>query len=647
VRKSVFLPLSISILIIATLAPSSVAAGETTIDGTVCTIVGTPGDDKLDGTTSNDVICGLGGDDVISAGDGNDTIEGGDGNDAIEGAAGNDIIDGGDGNDKVDSGAGDDQIELGQGDDTGNGGPGADKLWGGDGSDSLVLDSGNDWVDAGVGNDNVWLGAGDDYALGGPGSDLLFGGDGRDSLIGGDGSDSFNGGSGADVIDGGQPIGKDRNSCKADKADKIRNCFYDSKGPSIISLGVSPASVDTSTSAKFLTVRVRVKDSGAGVKNVSLNFVHTTTGRNVSFPFNLGITSCEHFTEWGSAEGPWLAKGCRISGSPNDGIYELTTQLPQYTVPGKFQLNSASASDVADNGTSLSLSDLTKKKMAVTFRQVGVGDGKAPVLQSIAFLNNKVDTSQQSRILTLRASVTDPGAGLQNIYFQFGAGGTQGGATFMYSDGSLCENGHAIDPGYPGSGTGCLVSGTKNSAVIEMKVMLPAYSAKKSHKLQWVTATDWAGNNSVTGDPLLANRGLAISFTQVGIGDSTGPSLKSVSVLNGPIDTGSEAQQVRIRVRVLDNISGVQSFGIAFQRISSSGKQVGPMVGFSCWSQTCPTSGNDRDGTYEISAELPVQAAEGIYRLVWFSATDKAGNSITLGVAAIKKAKLYVGFSNG
>jgi hypothetical protein len=325
----------------------------------------------------------------------------------------------------------------------------------------------------------------------------------------------------------------------------------------------------------------------------------------------------------------------------------LTTQLPQYTVPGRFQLNSAGAGDGADNFTLLRLTDLKKKKMAITFRQVGVGDGNAPVLRSIAFQNNKVDTSQQSRILTLRASVTDPGAGLQNIYFQFGAGDSAGGATFMYSDGSVCENGNAIDPEFPGTSTGCLVSGTKNSAVIEMKIRLPAYSPKKSHKLQWVTATDWAGNNSVTGDPLLAKRGLAISFTQVGDGDNLGPSLKSVSVLNGTIDTGSEAQQVRLRVQVLDDMSGVQSFGIAFQRISSSGKPVGATVNFGCSIQTCLTSGDERDGTYEISADLPINAAEGTYRFVWFAATDKAGNNITLEVAAIKKAKLDVGFSNG
>jgi hypothetical protein len=362
--------------------------------------------------------------------------------------------------------------------------------------------------------------------------------------------------------------------------------------------------------------------------------------------FNLQTSSCEKFTEWGGQEGPFFAKGCRISGSANDGIYEMTTQIPQYTLPGTFQLQSAAAGDGADNGSELRLNDLKKKKMAITFRQVGVGDGKAPVLRSIAFLSNKVDTSQRPQILALRAHVTDPGAGLQNIYFQFGAGGTAGGAMFMYTDGSVCENGHAVDPQFPGGSTGCLVSGNKNFAVIEMKVMLPTYSPNKKHFLEHVTAVDWAGNNSVT-SPRVQGSKLAISFTQVGRGDSRAPGLKSVSVLNKSIDTGSEAQQVRLQVRVLDDMSGVQFFGVAFQRISSSGKQVGPTINFGCSIQTCLISGTERDGTYEISGELPINAAEGTYRLVWFSATDRAGNTKTLETTAIKKAKLYVGFTNG
>jgi len=372
---------------------------------------------------------------------------------------------------------------------------------------------------------------------------------------------------------------------------------------------------------------------------VSLDFVNTQTGKDTTFAFALSTNDCAHLVEFSDGQ---AHSGCRISGNSYDGIYQLTTRVPQFTVPGVFQLAVASVGDCAGNTTVYREAALAQKHIAISFRQTGVGDGRAPILRSLALLANKVDTSQQPRVLALRATVTDPGAGIKEIYFQFDDHTTFG----FWGDWSLCENGHAIDPAFPGSGTSCLVSGTKNSAVIEMKIMLPAYSPKKSYKLKWVTTADLAGNSSVTGDPVLAERGLAISFSQIGKGDNVGPVLKSVSVLTKAINTGIEAQQVRLRVRVLDNMSGVQGFAIEFQRISASGSQVGPGVEFYCSIQTCLVSGNDRDGTYEISAELPAHAAGGTYRFVNFFAIDRAQNHSSQDAVAIKKAKLYVSFIN-
>jgi Ca2+-binding RTX toxin-like protein len=66
-----------------------------------CTIVGTPGADRLAGTQGNDVICGLGGNDVIGGGPGNDVLIGGPGNDTLQGDTGNDTLLGGPGNDTL------------------------------------------------------------------------------------------------------------------------------------------------------------------------------------------------------------------------------------------------------------------------------------------------------------------------------------------------------------------------------------------------------------------------------------------------------------------------------------------------------------------------------------------------------------------
>lgn len=118
-----------------------------TCNGLPATIIGTPGDDVINGTKDNDVIVALGGNDIINddkgndviCGDsGNDTLNGGDGDDILVGGYGNDILNGGKGDDTLRGMAGNDVLNSGNGDDTLTGGTGADSFNSGPGSDSIT-----------------------------------------------------------------------------------------------------------------------------------------------------------------------------------------------------------------------------------------------------------------------------------------------------------------------------------------------------------------------------------------------------------------------------------------------------------------------------------------------------------------------------
>ena len=206
--------LAIAALITAN-APAH-AAEAVVVNGVTCTIVGTAGNDTLTGTDGNDVICGLGGDDIIQGGPGADKLFAGDGADSLLGGDGSDLIDGGAGND------------------TSNG------------------EAGNDVINDGLG---------DDISEGGPGADKLFGGDGADALLGNDGGDYLDGGAGSDTLDGGGGV----DYCANQTADTAKSCFYDSKAPTLVSVSVSPKSIDTSTGPQEVKLRMRIKDTGAGI----------------------------------------------------------------------------------------------------------------------------------------------------------------------------------------------------------------------------------------------------------------------------------------------------------------------------------------------------------------------------------------------
>lgn len=159
------------------------AAARVTCHGRVATIVGTEGDDELDGTRKADVIVGLRGNDQIRDRGGNDIVCGGPGNDWIGGwmgYPGNDKIDGGAGNDRLNGGLGHNLIGGGPGDD--NLGSnwwkwGVNKDWGGRGNDEIALVSPNEDAYGGPGNDTI-------VARAKPGSRyVLSAGSGHDTLI--------------------------------------------------------------------------------------------------------------------------------------------------------------------------------------------------------------------------------------------------------------------------------------------------------------------------------------------------------------------------------------------------------------------------------------------------------------------------------
>lgn len=136
--------------------------------GKPVTIMGTSGDDRLEGLPDvSDVIHGGGGDDVVYGGD---------------------FYGNGDAPDLLCGGRGDDRVIGSPGDDMLRGGPGDDVVNGENGADLELGDSGRDRVGQGSFAD---ADSADDVMRGGPGPDRLIGGWGSDEMYGGSGSDEL------------------------------------------------------------------------------------------------------------------------------------------------------------------------------------------------------------------------------------------------------------------------------------------------------------------------------------------------------------------------------------------------------------------------------------------------------------------------
>ena len=175
-----------------------------------CTILGTPGNDRITGSTGNDVICGLGGNDIVNGGRGKDIVDGANGNDRLSGSGSGDMLLGLRGKDRLDGGAGSDRIGAGAGSDRAGGRAGNDRLVGASGNDRLNGDSGRDTIRGKAGRDRV---------VGGAGGDRLYGDAGRDTLAGQAGNDRLTGGRNADRLSAG--AGRDRISARDRGRDRV------------------------------------------------------------------------------------------------------------------------------------------------------------------------------------------------------------------------------------------------------------------------------------------------------------------------------------------------------------------------------------------------------------------------------------------
>lgn len=155
-------------------------------------VLGTPGDDSLDGTALADVMFSYGGNDVMNGFGGNDVIRAGTGDDTVIGGGGDDTLYGGAGRDRLVGKLGNDEIF---------GGDHRDVIFGNAGADALDGGRGNDVINGGAGNDTVFGRGGHDKIFGGPGYDILRGNTGNDVLNAGAGGGTMFGGAGNDRLD--------------------------------------------------------------------------------------------------------------------------------------------------------------------------------------------------------------------------------------------------------------------------------------------------------------------------------------------------------------------------------------------------------------------------------------------------------------
>ncbi len=552
--------------------------------------------------------------------------------------------------------SGDDVICGTPGDDTILGGGGSDTIFGFGGNDYIDAGAGSDWVDGGSGYDQIVLGPGDDYANGGADADQLWGDAGLDKLVGGAGNDSLSGGAGVDNVNGGAGV----DYCPADKQDTSVSCYFDTAKPKLVSVSVATPNVDTSAGAKELALRVHVTDAGTGVRSINLVFQrHLTNGSwvsDVGFGGDAEHAPCTA-TNHAASPQPGETTTCLVSGTWNNGIYEMRTLLRHWSAHGTYILSEARLYDGARNSGFLGYDTLTAQHLAVSFHQVGTGDGIPPLIRSVQVISPATfSTANSAQLIGLRMHVTDAVSGVlgmsvemarmthvagvdEYLWPQPGAGGP--------ADAPWCSRQAPSTPQV------CRESGNTHDGWYQVWIELPRWAPKGVYELTVVGLSDLAGNTYYYTYGELTDRHLVAKVSQVSTGDSTAPTVVSISVKTPVVHAGAADVRVEIRVHARDAVSGVAGLFVNFAQqgdwtlqsleFSNSNEPCGQFN-----QDACLISGTPRDGTWQMAAWLPAHAAAGVWSLVQVTANDNAGNSRALGLPdEFKAAHLSGSFTNG
>ena len=163
--------------------------------------------------------------------------------------------------------------------------------------------------------------------------------------------------------------------------------------PQLADLTLSPSVINTAAGSATVTIEIHATDAGSGIDRVIARLAEE--GGGVSFTTSV--------------------LGQPSTGDPNDGVWIIEVNMPQYSPQGIYEL---SIELVDDHGNRLNLSQLELQGMfgvAYVVNQEAAGDLLEPTLQGVSISPASVDTSAGDRQVDLTIAGADDLSGVKRI----------------------------------------------------------------------------------------------------------------------------------------------------------------------------------------------------------------------------------------
>jgi serine protease len=250
---------------------------------------------------------------------------------------------------------------------------------------------------------------------------------------------------------------------------------------------VTPQAIDTSSAAQTVTVTARITDDVSGA---------AAAGYSNGVPEVRFVSPSGAQIVWASFD-----PSKRISGTPQDGVYQTTLTVPLYAEQGTWTVQYFRLVDMTGNAQSLTAADLAAAGLPATFNQTGAGDTKPPQLQSFSVTPQAIDTSSAAQTVTVTARITDDRSGVAAPGYSNGVPEVRfvspSGAQIVWA---------SFDPSKR-------ISGTPQDGVYQTTLTVPLYAEQGTWTVQYFRLVDMTGNaQSLTAADLTA-AGLPATFT--------------------------------------------------------------------------------------------------------------------------------------
>jgi hypothetical protein len=379
----------------------------------------------------------------------------------------------------------------------------------------------------------------------------------------------------------------------------------DTSAPVLVSLAMTPTTVDTSAGPAVITITTRLTDQ-------------SSPSIGGSAPLSRVILTGPGGQQQATA---YISQAQRISGTATDGVYRSTLSIPWHSAPGTWSA-SAVLVDISGNTRTLTTADLNGAGFPSSVSQTGPGDTTPPQLVALGIAPASVDTSLQSATITVSVHAVDDLSGLADGVAMAASQVVLRGPSGAHHARATLSVDHRT-------------SGNPLDATFVVPVTLPRWSEQGIWTVESATLIDQVGNRQVLTAP-------GVTFTQTGIGDTSPPVIRSFSLSTTNVDVRASSASIVMRSRITDDRSGAadgvvdSATSVVFTSPSGRQRLTAP------FGAAQRVAGDSLDGNYTMSATVPAHAEPGVWTMSDAWPTDQAGNVGHL-VAADWAAKGYPG----